>query len=197
MALLWHMDVMSSGLLNSCDRILAMPFSYKIIYLFLTQVLIFVTQKKQTQKMPENCLFPPPTYIFLFILGWVFFQEKFAENGRRDKEFIMLAVALNGLCLQYASVELRSDRQVVLQAIRSNPYAFLGLKQTKTTVLTELLNCMECCLVCLYFVVCCFLNAFYFSCFTSFDSSESFKNTGVFFASPRKKKRPKKHQPIR
>ena len=40
----------------------------------------------------------------------------------------MLAVALNGLCLQYASVELRSDRQVVLQAIRSNPYAFLGYK---------------------------------------------------------------------
>jgi hypothetical protein len=38
----------------------------------------------------------------------------------------MLAVALNGLCLQYASVELRADRQVVLQAIRSNPYAFLG-----------------------------------------------------------------------
>ena len=132
----------------------------------------------------------------------MFFQEKIAENGRRDKEFIMLAVALNGLCLQYASVELRSDRQVVLQAIRSNPYAFLGLKQTKTTVLTELLNCMECCLVCLlacllYFVVCCFLNAFYFSCFTSFDSSESLKNTGVFFLPPKKKKRPKKHQPIR
>ena len=46
---------------------------------------------------------------------------------RKDKEFIMLAAALNGLCLQYASVELRADRQVVLQAIRSNPYAFLGV----------------------------------------------------------------------
>lgn len=35
----------------------------------------------------------------------------------------MLAVALNGLCLQYASPELRCDRQVVLQAIRCNPLA--------------------------------------------------------------------------
>ena len=42
---------------------------------------------------------------------------------RRDREFIMLAVALNGLCLQYACAELRCDRQVVLQAIRCNPLA--------------------------------------------------------------------------
>ena len=61
----------------------------------------------------------PPCYSWEthYFYGWWF---------RRDKEFIMLAVALNGLCLQYASVELRADRQVVLQAIRSNPYAFLG-----------------------------------------------------------------------
>ena len=45
-----------------------------------------------------------------------------------------------------------------------------------------------CLLVCLlYFVVCCFLNAFYFSCFKSFDSSESF-DSPVFFL--------KKHPPI-
>ena len=56
----------------------------------------------------------------------------------------MLAVALNGLCLQYASVELRSDRQVVLQAIRSNPYAFLGYQNIyKRLVLTKWSNCME------------------------------------------------------
>ena len=88
----------------------------------------------------------------------------------------MLAVALNGLCLQYASVELRSDRQVVLQAIRSNPYAFLGYK-SETSGFEYLMVKLhgECCLLCLLVSLLLCL-----SCFNSFHSSEAF-DSPLFF----------------
>ena len=94
-------------------------------------MLIFVIQKKTNTENARELSFPSPNMYVSFHFGMGVFSGKMPKNGRRDKEFIMLAVALNGLCLQYASVELRSDRQVVLQAIRSNPYAFLGFKPKK------------------------------------------------------------------
>ena len=79
----------------------------------------------------------------------------------------MLAVALNGLCLQYASVELRSDRQVVLQAIRSNPYAFLGYK-VETAGFNEMVKLHG---ECWKIVFVGFVGFLCLSCFKSFDSS--------------------------
>ena len=145
MALLWHMDVMSSGQ----NFLLWAVCFYTRWSLFLPQVLIFFlsfsTKKHRNARefsFTNNYL--RDVYILLFILGIRgFFRatKHHQKCHRRDKEFIMLAVALNGLCLQYASVELRSDRQVVLQAIRSNPYAFLGYQNIyKRLVFNEMVK---------------------------------------------------------
>ena len=128
-----------SALAYGCDEFrteflaLSRLFLYEIYQISPTRAWSFFFVISTTKHRNARAFSFTNTYPKMYIFCCSFWDGGFFQGHkmpskchRRDKEFIMLAVALNGLCLQYASVELRSDRQVVLQAIRSNPYAFLG-----------------------------------------------------------------------
>ena len=50
--------------------------------------------------------------------------EYASEELRTDREVVLAAVHQNGVALEYASQELRTDREVVLAAVRQNGLAF-------------------------------------------------------------------------
>ena len=49
--------------------------------------------------------------------------EYASEELRGDREVVMEAVKQDGDALQYASEELRGDREVVMEAVKQNAYA--------------------------------------------------------------------------
>ena len=50
--------------------------------------------------------------------------EYASQELRGDREVVLAAVHQNGVALEYASEELRTDREVVLAAVRQNGLAF-------------------------------------------------------------------------
>ena len=56
-----------------------------------------------------------------------YYLEYASEELKSDREFILSAVKKNGSALEYASKELKSDREVVLAAVKQDGYGYLGL----------------------------------------------------------------------
>ena len=66
--------------------------------------------------------------------------EYASEELRGDREFVMKAVKQTGWALEYASEELRGDREVVLEAVRQNGYA---LEYAGSLLLYEVAKCWK------------------------------------------------------
>ena len=64
--------------------------------------------------------------------------EYASEELRGDKEVVLEAVRQNGWLLEYASEELRGDREVVLEAVRQNVVAYA--KKNLIEVIKSMIN---------------------------------------------------------
>jgi hypothetical protein len=70
-----------------------------------------------------------------------------AEELRKDRVFMLNAVKIHGLDLQYASADLRADFEVALEAVRQDGLAYLyaapALKASEVVAHAALLSCGE------------------------------------------------------
>jgi hypothetical protein len=70
--------------------------------------------------------------------GWAL--EYASEELKRDREVVMEAVKQEGTALQYASEELRGDREVVLEAVKQDGWA---LQYAGSLLLYEVAECWK------------------------------------------------------
>lgn len=67
------------------------------------------------------------TFILNSITRGTVLFKKLTEQDRADKDIVLMAVRINGLDLEFASEELKSDNEVVLEAMKQNGNAFRQL----------------------------------------------------------------------
>ena len=56
--------------------------------------------------------------------------ESASEIFKKDKEFILEAVKLNGRALEYADDSLKKDKKIVLEAVKENHYAIWEMDES-------------------------------------------------------------------
>eukprot|EP00971_Amphidinium_carterae_P292118 5799047-Amphidinium_carterae.1 len=88
-------------------------------------------------------------YSTLVIVHTVFqccIRSRYASDSLRgDREFVLKAVALDGLALKYTTVELQADYEVVLTAVMQNgyalQYAIADYRRERAIVLAAVTQC--------------------------------------------------------